>query len=212
MKKTILFGLFGLFLGAATSCVDLDDKKDNNDYLIVEPDQRVFVFDENGVPSHISAPTLSAAGQQTLYDEVVGYGWRRTFTCEINDDGTIKSEDYFYLLDGAGPITYYIKTAEELHRYFYVDAVPMNAYNIQPITIDAKTGTLYDANSTHFSLRIFAIGQHNDKWHIYAIEPLGLRSNGNSYKTVWGCTDLVRMTDEELKRKQDESQLLETYN
>lgn len=207
MRKVTLFFLFCLTLGLATSC----NESDNDDFLHpIEPENLpMFQFDEQGIPYRWETPTLSEEMQQNLVKQVVGYGWKWMQTNEIQDDGHVNHEGYYENLYGPSPASYYIKSDKELVKYFWSDAIPAMAFLDHLYTMDMTKGILAAGNPSpsiypwSVFIRIWGIWQLDGKWYMTTIEPLGIRGNGNGgYKTIWACSQYIRMSNDELKQMQ----------
>lgn len=194
------------------SCADLDNDMDKDEMLIIEPPyEPMFQFDEQGIPYRMDTPTLSQEMQQNVRNEVIGYGWKWMQTFEIQDNGFVKSEDFYKGMFGMSPKSYYIKSEKELVKYFYSDAIPAMASLSQGFTIDMETGVLSDGNNPSgiypwtFYLGIWSVYQLSGRWYMDTIEPLGRQADGNEkLKTVWGYSHYYRMSESELKQTQKE--------
>lgn len=212
MKKAILFFLLCLSLGWATSCSESDNETDENTLHPIEPPyEPMFQFDEQGIPYRLNSPTLSLEMQRDVQNEALGHGWKWMQTFEIQDNGFVKSEDFYKEMIGPSPTSYYIKSDKELVRYFLSDANHATAFHTQAFTMDTKAGVLSDGNSSSgitpqsFLFRIWGIYKLNRRWYMDTIEPLGTRLDENGVsKTVWGYSHYFRMSDDELRQMQNE--------
>ncbi len=84
----------------------------------------------------------------------------------------------------------------EYVSYFHLDAVNKDVSWQQACSFMPETGILDD-------LRIWSIYTLSGKWYMDCVEPLCQRNAGDgTYKTVWGCSHFVRMTNAELQQMQ----------
>lgn len=212
MKKVIIFCLFCLSLGLASSCDDLDNEMDKSELIPIEPPyEPMFQFDAQGIPYRLNSPTLSKEMQQNVQKEAFSHGWMWMQTFEIHADGFVNPDDYYKERFGASPSSYYIQSDKELVRYFWSDAIPAKAFLTQRFTMDTETGILSDGYNPSglfpwsFYLRIWSVYKLNGRWYMDTIEPLGMRADENGeYRTVWGTSHYYRMSESELKQMQKE--------
>lgn len=212
IQKTFLFCLLCISSSMLTSCIEIDIMTDKKEILPIEPPyEPMFQFDEQGIPYRGSSPMLSQEMQLDVQNEAIGHGWKWMQTFEIRDDGFVEPEDYYKEMIGPSPVSYYIKSENELVRYFYSDAIPAHAYLSQGFTMDVATGILSDGNNPSgilpwtLYLRIWSIYKLSGRWYMDTIEPLGMRSDENGeLKTVWGYAHYYRMSKAELKQMQRE--------
>lgn len=217
MIMTLLIASASIIL---TSC-DWDrllgevDERDKT--VIIEPpsDPR-FQFDADSIPYPYGweMPELSYEMQQRVKTEVIGYGWKWLQTSEIYSSGYVDYEDFYESMIGMSPSSYYIKSDDELIRYFHSDACNEDAYLVYGYTLDTETGVMTNG-STHlgilpwtFYLKVLSLYEyfdvkHDCRWYMACVEPLCMRSDaeGESH-IVWGLSHYVRMTQEELQQMQ----------
>lgn len=209
-QKNFLFCTLCLAVGMLTSCIGSDNEWDSNYVIPIEPPyEPMFQFDEEGVPCRLNSPTLSQDMQRDVQKEAIGYGWKWMLTFEIQDDGFVKSEDFYKSMFGASPTSYYIKSDRDLVRYFWSDAIGGPTYRAQRFSINTKTGVLTDEDNQSDPwttiLRIWSIYKVNGRWYMDTVEPLCIRSDKNGeYKLVWGWSHYYRMSKDELRAMQDE--------
>lgn len=193
-NKSVLFVMLTVLSVLAVSCVD---DLEPDDRLIIEPENvPMFQFDADGVPYRYENPALSKEMQETLRKEFVGYGWKWRQTFEILEDGYLKPEDFYAGLIGPSPSSLYVKSSTEYIRYFHSDTVNKDVFWQQACSFKPETGILDD-------LRIWSVYTLSGKWYMDCVEPLCQRNAGDgTYKTVWGCSHFVRMTNAELQQMQ----------
>lgn len=212
MKNVILFCLFCLSLGLATSCSKSETEPTNGNLFPIEPENLpMFQFDEQGVPYRWETPTLSQEMQQDVQKQAIGYGWKWMQTHEIKSDGYVDPNGFYDHMVGGGPESYYFESNDKVISYFFSDAIPAMAFRAYKPTMDLTKGILADVNNTSSSvyrwslfIRIWSVWQLDGKWYMTTVEPLGVQNDGHGgEKTVWACSQYVRMNQEELKQMQD---------
>ena len=189
-------------LMSAASCSLSDSEENASQPLIIEPENLpMFQFSEEGVPYRWEQPALPVDIRADVQTELIGYGWRWMQTNEIDTTGYVMNQDYYSNLDGAGPSDYYFTSDTTLTRYFVSDAIPADCYYDVSIQLDAATGVVaYRQLQQSVILRIWSVYQLGGRWYLDIIEPL----YSDATRTHWGTSQYVRMTDDELRKVQEQ--------
>ena len=190
-----------LLLGTV-ACSLSDNSEDTGKLLIIDPvEYPMFQFDDEGVPYRWEEPALSADIRADIKSELFGYGWQWMQTNEIDTTGYAMNKDYYTNLDGVSPTEYYFTSGSSLTKYFFADAIPANCYYDLNVQLDAETGVIaYLQSPQSIILRVWSIYQWGDKWYLDFIEPLYYDGS----RTHWATSHYVRMTDDELRKVQEQ--------
>lgn len=196
---------------ALTSLTSCESNLDEQPEVIIEPDDvPMFEFGEDGIPFRWHSPYLSAEMQEAFRKEAIGYGWRWMQTNEIKDDGWVKTNGFYDDMFGMSPQSYYIVSDSEIVTFFHSDVVNEDIWCNSKYQMNPKTGLMTAGMLSSYGypwsiyMRVWSIYMLSGKWYMSCLEPLCTRTtDSKEMKVIWGTSQYVRMTDDELRQMKE---------
>jgi len=185
MKRFLLFGSLLAIVFSFLACGD---------------DLPQFEMDDEGV---WGLPDARAITHAEFLKYAEGNGWKHVSTYEIMEDGSVSREERYGNLGGGAPSGYYFEKDTYVNFAFY-NAIPGKFRTTAAYVYledGNRIGNVNRFDDTFFTkFQVLSISK--DKLEV--VEYLGVRSNKEGYRDIYGWATYRKMTAEELEACQEE--------